>query len=406
MNTYSTTPLTISQQDSKDLLWLARNEGGLYVPYLATKFNSSIKSVCEYLIHEYPECCIVDNMVYLTQPNKLWFYEVCDTKYMRGEYLRADLLSSFTKQNKKEDQHISVFAKDQSWVNQIKETGSIKKAANSQVKAESIWIELDRKFEGGYDQAFAEAWRFYRKFEYKDHIRLWTSGNNSVHIEVDGKLFGSPQGQAHLLCGIDRWVYRLGTRLFGQQRHTSLGYVDPWVDDTDKVQEAYRTLGRTIHPKYKQELENVDPNIYHFNSLIRAPWSIHETGKGTKCILHGPDKFPDIPPYLMWIYIEESLRPRKKKKHVDCGADSSYIIQEFNDIEGFDPDDADSEGWVQKLHNAFYDDQRPSLSVNINTGLFWDFGDPDYQFGFVEYLMNKYSITKEQAESMIHDNAG
>lgn len=377
----------------------------MYIPYLAKEYGVSIEVLYRWLIREYPQSVIKDNLLSTEPPNELWYYEVCDTKYVRGEVLRHDLLNTFCKQNQKEDQHISVFAKDRGWYNQTAATGSVKKEPNSKVKCFSIWIEMDRKYEGGYDAALKDATAWYENFDYPFSARLWSSGNQSIHIEVDGALFGYPQGYASKLCGRDGWIYRLVRRLTGNLRHPQLQLTDPWTDPEEKVKEAYAKLRRG-KPKqgYKQELESFDPNIYSYNSLIRAPWSIHEKGKGVKRIVAGPDEFVPIKPYLGYLYIEELIKPSTKKKVVDIDVDSSYIIQEFSDIPGFDPDDADSNGWVGKLYNPFYNDSNPGLSVNIETGQFWDFGDPDYQFGFTQYLAMKYNITITQAKEMIHDN--
>lgn len=384
---------------------LQRNEGGIYIPYIADEHGLDKVELCKAITQEFPNGVYTDTLYSIEPPNELWYYEICDSLYVRGCTLRSDLLVANYKNNVRADQHVSTFAKDHKWVRQIRTKDTLKQQPNSRVKIHSLWIELDRKYEGGYNKALEDAMVWYNNFPYPESARLWTSGNQSIHIEIDAGLFGYPQGWAKDLCGRDRAIYRLAVEVFGNIRHPHLDLLDPWTEDHTKMQDEYRKLGRgEPHEQFKQELENIDPNIYGFNSLIRAPLSIHEKTMRQKKIVHGPDKLTNPGPKLAWMYMNVLLRPRKTKKVVECGADTTYIIQEYLDIDGFDPDDADSTGWVNKLYNPFYEDTAPSLSVNIEDGRFYDFGNPDYRFGFVKYLMTKYDLTGIEAKQLIEDN--
>jgi hypothetical protein len=347
------------------------------------------------IVEHYPGR-VQGNLWVLGEDDRQWVYEVCNTKYDRSKMIRSHLLKSYLFTNKKQDQHCSVFAHDQAWVQAVKETGK-GKLRDSQVRVDSLWIELDRKIDGGFERAVYDAMEIRNNFPFPEHVCIWTSGNESTHIEINGALFGFPTGHKKDYCGRGGWVYNLALRICGKVRNGVV--LDPWThEDDEELKGIYTQLtGNKPHPKYKQELENMDPNIYGFNSLIRAKWSIHETGGGQKIPFIGDPEFPDVSAYLAHWFIEECKPKKTKKKYVDIDVESSYIIKEFSDIPGFDPDECDEYGWSCKLYNPFYEDTNPGLAVNIENGMFWDFGDPDYQFDFTTYLMKKYNLDEQEA---------
>jgi hypothetical protein len=269
------------------------------------------------------------------------------------------------------------------------------------VRASSIWIELDRKGDGGFKKALKDAEIFLSKFPYSQEVRLWHSGNQSVHIEINGALFGNPSGRAESLCGRGGYIYNLAHDLFGSIRFPG-GPVDPWLNPIEGKKFYKDNFGK-IEAGWQQRIENIDPNIYSTNSLIRAKWSFHEKTAKPKRLLTGPEEFGNIPPLMLDVYLNACEIRKKKVKTPDINYDQGVVIEEFSDIEGFDPEAADSEGWVRELYNPFYEDNRPGLSVNINDGRFWDFGDPSYQFGFVKYLMLKYDWSYDRVKQHIEE---
>lgn len=347
----------------------------------------------------FPEAHMENNLLSLEHRTKSWWTEVCFGKFDRGRTLPTHEVDKRLYKNGKEDVHISVFDHDLEWKKEA-EKGSVS-GLKGWVRASSVWIELDRKADGGFKKALADAEKFLESFPHYQHVRLWHSGNQSVHIEVNGALFGYPSGRADMLAGRGRYIYNLAHDLFGSIRHPG-GPVDPWLNR--KEAKAYWTsMGKKVTNGFEQDLENIDPNIYGVNSLIRAKWSKHEKG-GIKRIITGPEVFEPVGPVMLATYINACEIRKKKVAIPKVEYDENVIIMEFEDIEDFDPSAADSEGWVRDLRNPFYDDRKPSLSVNVHDGRFWDFGDPNYQFGFVKYLMIKYNWTYDHAIKHIEQN--
>ena len=351
------------------------------------------------VVRMFPECHMENNLLNLDRREKNWWTEVCLGKFNRGRAVPTAQINSRLYNNKKEDYHVSVFDHDTSWKQEAAK-GSVS-GLKGWVRASSIWIELDRKADGGFKKALADAEKFLEGFPHHGHIRLWHSGNQSVHIEIDGQLFGNPSGRADVLCGRGNYVYNLAHDLFGSIRHPG-GPVDPWLDRKE-AQAYWKEHFGQLKEGFQQDLENIDPNIYGVNSLIRAKWSMHEKG-GMKRMLTGPKEFEPVGPLMLSTYIGACETRKKKVAIPDVEYDEDVIHMEFSDIEDFDPSQADSEGWVRDLRNPFYDDKKPSLSVNIFDGRFWDFGNPDYQFGFVKYLMIKYNWAYDQARKHIEQN--
>lgn len=340
-----------------------------------------------------------NNLLCLHHRQKNWWYEVASSRYHRGGAVPAGKIETFQRKNAgKEDHHISVFEHDQEWLGSVKANESVS-GVRGWVRVSSLWIELDRKRDGGFKRAKADAEKFLEKFPYGEHVRLWTSGNQSIHIEINGALFGYPSGRAELLCGRGNYIYNLAHDLFGSIRHEG-GPVDPWLNYKESKEYYLEHFG-PLKQGFQQDLENIDPNIYGVNSLIRAKYSKHEKGKKNKECIYGKWEFPPVQPIMLDVYVGACEVRKRKSKKPEIDIDESLIIQEFLDIEGFAPDNADSEGWVRDLHNPFYADNKPSLSVNIENGMFWDFGDPNYQFGFVKYIMNKYSFDFHKAKQYI-----
>lgn len=381
------------------LIKLSKNMEGIYLPYISQSLNIPMHRLCRMIIPMFPEAHMENNLLNLQHRPKEWHVEVCWGKYHRGNTLPSTDLDKKLYGNGKEDLHVSVFEHDSAWKKQASK-GSVA-GLKGWIRASSIWIELDRKADGGFKKALRDAETFLENFPHTNHVRLWHSGNQSVHIEINGALFGNPSGRADVLAGRGRYIYNLAHDLFGSIRHPG-GPVDPWLNRKE-AQAYWTSLGKPLHEGFQQDLENIDPNIYGVNSLIRAKWSKHEKG-GIKRILVGPEVFEPVAPHMIHTYIKACEIRKKQVAIPTIEYDEDIVQMEFSDIPGFDPDNADSEGWVRDLLNPFYDDHKPSLSVNIYDGRFWDFGDPNYQFGFVKYVMIKYNWSYEQATKHIEQN--
>jgi len=373
----------------------------VFPPYVADKMKWSMEEftarLCD-IHHEYPTMRVIGKMMHLKpDPHKMYF-EVCDTKYRRGNTIATDELWSWCLSNQKKDQHISVFSHDTKWIEEVERRGKVASAEGEMVGMDFVYLELDRKVTTDSttptQKAVMDASYIVGTFGHPDHIVAMFSGNNSVHIMVDGGLFGYPLGPAKLLAGRGRTAYNLAHALAGDVRHQN-GLVDPWLADYTTVKSAYDRLGLDKQHDQRQALENVDPNIYTSNSLIRAPFSIHEKSGNPKRILDLPDfrfrpdkpvDFPHTPPYLLHKFYE-CLEPTVKRRRPTKVYDEDIIISTYAKwFEDFDPDDADADGWVRELSCPFYDDRNPGVSINIHNGHLYDFGSPEFRMSFEEFL--------------------
>jgi hypothetical protein len=379
---------------------LSTNMEGIYLPFIAAQLGIPVKMLSRAVIRLYPESSMENNLLNLHGRQKVWWTELCVGITNRGISRRTQGIDQLLTKLKRTDVHVSVFDHDTAWHQQALARRSVS-GLRGWVRASSVWIELDRKGDGGFTKALKDAEKFLGEFPHSQEVRLWHSGNQSVHIEINGRLFGNPSGRSELLCGRGGFIYNLAHDLFGSIRYEG-GPVDPWMDPIE-AKKFYKAKFGQIKQGFQQEIENIDPNIYSTNSLIRAKWSLHpKTGKA-KRLLTGPENFSNIPPLMLDTYLKACETRKKKVKIPDISYDEDIIIQEFYDIEGFDPTAADTEGWVRGLYNPFYEDNKPSLSVNIYDGRFWDFGDPNHQFGFVKYLMLKHNWSYDRVNEYLCD---
>jgi len=373
----------------------------VFPPYVAMKLGWSMEEFTARLcdIHrEYPNMRVLANMLHLNPAPHPMYFEVCDTKYRRGNTISSADLWSYCLSNQKKDQHISVFTHDKKWIEEVESRGKVASATGEMVGMDYVYLELDRKVttdgSSAKTKAIIDASFIVGTFGHPDHIVAWFSGNNSVHVMVDGALFGSPIGPGKLYAGRGRAAYNLAHRLAGDVRYGN-GLLDPWLADYKTVKTAYDKLGFGPEHDKRQVLENIDPNLYSMNSLIRAPFSYHEKSGRQKRMLNLPTfdflpnksvVFPPTPPYLLHKFYE-SIEPTFKRRPPTKTYDEDIIISTYTEwFDEFDPDDADADGWVRELYNPFYDDHNPGVSINIKTGRLHDFGSPAYQMSFEEFL--------------------
>lgn len=386
----------------------------IFLPFVVNKFNISMEKLRDHIVELwsiFPSPQMVENMLHTNYKDECKYYEICNTKYNRGKSILASKLEDHCYYNVLPDQHISVFRHDHAWYTNVRTTNSVS-CRDTWVTPDWIYLELDRD---GYQQALVDAIVIYEKFPYKDHMVLWFSGNRSVHIAVHASLFGYPTGKQENVCGIGKLYYNLAHKICGAVRH-GRGIVDPWLMDENELLETYYEITREACTskdlqKIRQELENIDPNLYRVNSLIRQPWSIHEKTNQMKALIHpNPEKKyekikldikPTFPYLIHWV--NECYEPKYKEKFIDYSykVNTSKIEKIYSDLEGFDLSYVDQNGWINGLFSPFYDDTNPSVAVNLQTGVYKDHGNPTHTFGIVDFYAKYKNISNEKARQII-----
>lgn len=388
----------------------------LYMPFMADHFGVEIQEVTDVICEmwdEFENPQMVENMLIKNNEKECNFYEVCNTKYKRGKFIPSGKIEDYCFYNSGSDQHISVFKHDKSWTRNVKRHGSVS-CSNTYVSADWLYLELDRS--EGYHKALEDAKKIYDKFEYKDRMVLWFSGNNSVHVAVHASLFGYPMGHQSNVCGLGKLFYNLANEIAGDVRHEN-GESDPWLLSEQETLELYfKTKGivknKADISELKQELENVDPNLFRVNSLIRQPWSEHEKSGNLKCMIDpitlkniSKKKFDigDKKPYLIHL-VPKCYKARFKQKPIIRNTfDSNKVTQIYSVLEGFNPDLADHFGWINNLYSPFYEDTKPSVAVNINTGVYKDHGEPTHAFDLVGFYAKLNDLEYDEAKEAIKD---
>lgn len=400
-----------------------RDTKKVYIPQLCLDLGidkeiavDAIINVWEKLEHPY----MFNNMLYVSNLYPANYYEVCDTERDRGNYIREDKLPTYIETNRKENQHQSVFKHDTSWSQNVKQTGSVS-CSNTIVGLDWLPIELDRE---SLTKAMLDAAKIYTQFPYQNRMKLWYSGNKSIHIMVHTSLFGNIYGDQEQITGMGKLCYRIAERICGDVRYGN-GLTDPYFLKRNEVYTAYANtfkerpdLKRRAQD-YKQKLENFDPNLFNVNSLIRLPYSKHERGKKYKTLLSINDllnkeisqnktqeslDIVDKNPYLIhWVH--ELYKPKRKeaKENIIPIEDKGKIQRVLDEIFGdeIEYEMANHNGWINNLLSPFYDDDRASVAVNIKRGYYKDFGEPDDTFDLYELYSKFKGISKRKAKKII-----
>lgn len=382
----------------------------LYLPYVAEKFNIPLSGVvnliCD-LWDTFDNPHMVDNMLVLDYPQKKWYYEVCDTPYKRGKSISIDLLDEYMRRNQRTNQHISVFAHDELWKENVIQTGS-PSCKGTLLYGKWFWIELDRKDynkEASFQKAVTDAMVI--KNRLGDQAIVMTSGNQSTHIVINGELFGNPiisqhnndifKRIAHEIAGNVRFgfgsanVYSLYPKELKehfQKCYPNTVIADSNPDDNPNIFVWDDQIACS-------STENIDPNIYNVNSLIRQPYSIHESGKHKKVVVNNkqfqygykPIIFPKTKPTLLKLWYD-LWEQKEVKKTVDTLIESSYFVERYSqwypDIVDMRPNE---HGYVGKFHSVLYDDGNAGVDINVRTGYHKDHGSPKYSVSFDEFIM-------------------
>lgn len=422
-----------------------RQNSSIYFPHLLQKTDLSARELAK-KISKF-DFQIVNNMIQTDTQDKNWWFELCSSKYHRGSYRPEDAMQSAWLSNRGEDRHVSVFSHDKKWKQNIDKGGGSVSCRGTMVKSSLFWIEIDRKDWRGQtdlDKAIDDGLTILSNF--KDEVLsrqpdidndaigwLFSSGNKSTHLAINASLFGSPITHQKW-CGRRKVWYNLAHKIAGDVRFGN------GVEDVAKLNQQYlekhfkvaypnvrilnepharKILNAPDLPKDKlrltlkehpnlflwdgqiasQALENIDPNIYHTNALIRQPWSKHETGGYHKVLIDEtgfgkpkPLNLKPLPPLLVdWWW--DAWEEPEYKIDLDTTYNSSYIIEQykevFPDIEYIEPN---SKGWVGRFYNPFYSDSNADVTININTGFLKDFGSERYSMSFEEFLLKKKEL--------------
>lgn len=371
-----------------------------YPPHVAEVLDISETQVYAYIARSWETWKnphVVDNMVHTSYKTDTWVYEICNTPYRRGRYLSVNHIKKFWEVNRKENQHYSMFAHDSRWAENADESDSVS-CSNTMIAAPMFWLELDRKdyFKNAdLSKALEDGQHIVDRIKILtglDNVAwLFTSGNNSAHVLVNGSIFGNIITQQNRADAF----YRLALELAGDIRFDN-GIINPYELDDEELTEAVNNayglqLKEVDSQKACASLENIDPNIYRTNSLIRQPYSIHESSGQPKALIGNENvRLVQHPPVLMNMWFQNWERPEKPKKIFDCEYDNSYIMEEYSkvfpEIGLYKPN---HKGWVGKFYNPFYEDTNAGVSININTGYMKDFGSQRYSMTFEEFLWRK-----------------
>lgn len=349
---------------------------------------------------------IEDGTVRQHSPQSLdeqYVYEILPSQYTRGQYYGTlqyleDLYHPKGKAVGKLDHHHSVFAHDKIWMNHVFNSGRVGGAKDTKAKLDWLPLEID-------GETLAHSMERAREIlkgplrECLNHVRVFWSGNRSIHLMVDGQLFGSLRGSQDWLCGDGNVAYQIAHYLVEHMALVSMPYMRSEQEISHELRKTY---------------EIIDPNLYRVNSTIRMPNTIHPKSVkpkieiGVKNLMFNHIEYFSYkrsfsPPKLLYL-VTKSLTPIRKPKYVGRSNQEAYttgdyekIYRTFMDLDGYE-----SGGWVNKLESPFYDDHNPSVAVNLDTGIYIDFGEPSHKFNVEEFVMRIKSCDINQAKQIIH----
>lgn len=404
----------------KQFLSYTKRNDVLKLDYLADKWKCSIQDIVNVICDHYNDfdCVKFDDLgVYLNyQDTEQWWYEYAygfknnegERNFKRHITGKAESIGKkIAKSQSKPDQHMSVFMHDAKWKKKFNDP-------NSKVRAAYVYLELDR--EGSLDKAAEDADRFLQQFPYHDGVVTWFSGNTSIHVGIPTQYFGDPIGTNTKVCGRGKLFYNLA-RLIGGKIRFDNDYFDPHLSGVTECEEMYRELfdeEPPDDPQYvRQSLEHFDPNLFYMNSMIRMPETIHEKSGKPKTIVELPSFNPsgdEIKPYLLpltYAAWEPIRKPGAAKQRADVRKYDSFVLKYYIEhVEGFDPDDMNSAGWVHSLPSPFYNDSSPDVSICVDPdssqfGAYRDFGNEDDNCDFVGFVAKMIKKSRRTAMDYI-----
>jgi len=364
--------------------------------------------------------CIYNGQVRLKSTSDIYHYEVLPSQYIRGKsFMEPIKLHEYCgvqgQAAGKIDGHHSVFAHNHSFIEHVKNTGKVANPKNTEVMLDWLWLEIDG--DTIYDSIhIAEQIIFGHgsKLSYLlNHLQVYWSGNRSIHIGVDGQLFGNLRGSQEWLCGDGKIAYQLAHRLV---EHLNNGVMFPYLTSEEVLVQYSQQLGLNFKDinQARKHYEVIDPNLFRVNSTIRMPNTIHPktnqpklhigvTGIVRKKIEFSSYKRRKVWPYLLSL-VEMSLRPvepprKSSSKSLDLTSDEyAFVFSKFMDLNGHESGD-----WINGLESPFYEDSNPSVALNIRQGLYKDFGHPDHVFNLEEFIGKMYGCDVVESTKIIND---
>lgn len=403
----------------KDLVEYFRQNEETFLPYVADKFGMSMSELQVELgemWHIFHNPHMIDNLFHTNAPTQKWYFEVCNTPYKRGRSIPFENAQEHWRTNQRENQHMSVFAHDKQWRDNAIRTGSVS-CYDTQLFVPWLWVELDRKDHkkvGDINKAIIDALKIKSKFS-KDCI-VYSSGNKSTHILINGSVIARPILSQKNNGIINRVIHRIVDNIrFG------IGEADVSVYSPARLREHFQAcypevtvfeqrevegMNLSDYPNVfvwdtdtaRSSTENLDSNIYNVNSLIRQPWSIHESGGHKKVPIdrrghftygYKPFKFENNPPMFLDLYYEE-WEDKKAKQFIDNGEPKGYIEEYYAkfypEITEMQPN---AQGWVGKFYSVLYDDTNAGVSINLSNGYHKDHGSEEFSMTMDEFKKRK-----------------
>lgn len=327
-------------------------------------------------------------------------YELLPSQYTRGKIAvemcdSERMMSVHSPYAGKIDHHHSVFAHDHKFWDHQRKTGKVGGVKDSDVALQWLWLEIDGR-------SIADSMNIARGilrgplWEYLSGVRIFWSGNRSIHLAVDGQLFGNLRGPQEWLAGDGGVAYQLAHKLTEHMSNTPMPYM--LQDDDAIIAAASRGYYADDSMSARKHLEIIDPNLYRVNSTIRLPNSIHpKTMKpkieiGVQNLLKNHIEYFEyhrqiFAPKLLYLVVD-CMTPIVKQStsastaiHLTSNQYEKVFSHYINIDEGIH-----SYPWISKLYSPFYADTNPSVSINIETGFYYDFGAPTHRFTIDQFV--------------------
>lgn len=364
-----------------------------------------------------PNSCISDGQFVEDIPTTYnYAYELLPSQYTRGkiavEMCDAErMMSVHSPYAGKLDHHHSVFAHDHAFWSHQRATGRVGGVKGSKVALQWLWLEIDGRSIGD-SMNIARGILRGVLWNYLNAVRVFWSGNRSIHLAVDGQLFGNLRGSQDWLAGDGGVAYQLAHKLTAHLTDTPMPYM---LDDEQAIiAAASKGYYADDSMAARKHLEIIDPNLYRVNSTIRLANSIHpKTMKpkveiGVQNLLRNHIEYSEyhrqiLPPKLLYLVVD-CMSPIVKQSsspstaiHLTTTQYEKVFSHYLNTSEGIH-----SYPWISKLYSPFYADTNPSVSINIETGFYYDFGAPTHRFSIDQFVskLERLDIVSAAAKIM------
>jgi len=364
-----------------------------------------------------PNSCISDGQFIQDIPTGYnYAYELLPSQYTRGKIAvemcdSERMMGVHSPYAGKLDHHHSVFAHDHTFWAHQRTTGRVGGVKGSKVALQWLWLEIDGRSIGD-SMNIARGILRGVLWDHLNAVRVFWSGNRSIHLAVDGQLFGNLRGSQDWLAGDGGVAYQLAHKLTAHLTDTPMPYM---LDDEQAIiAAASRGYYADDSMAARKHLEVIDPNLYRVNSTIRLANSIHpKTMKpkveiGVQNLLKNHIEYSEynrvnIAPKLLYLVVD-CMSPIVKQSsspstaiHLTTTQYEKVFSHYLNTNEGIH-----SYPWISKLYSPFYADTNPSVSINIETGFYYDFGAPTHRFSIDQFVskLERLDIVSAAAKIM------